>query len=398
MRNVLLTSCLAALPSLGGAQSLCGLPAPADGPEPLSHPSITLPPPAPAVLPAATPPRPATPVANAPANAAEPVAGQPAAPAAGPQPAATVPVLRHIAGAGARLEELGERGGLRTVIARSGEEFMLLSVAPGGQAAVAGLTADLSLEQLRRIAGAGLTELGERHGLLGVLVRSGAQFQVFYATPDGSRVIPGVMWDASGRNVTREQISTVQGAIPTVTIGDVPSTDPLATQPTRPGRQGASARLAAPPRAGIAAAERAFAGRVGNPEAPELQMFIDPQCGYSVQALQRLQPLVASGRLRLSVIPVAILDGGNGGASTRTALAMLSRPADQMVEAWGRGDLSGVPSPDAVARLQGNMEAAREIALRGTPTFLWRRADGSEGRQEGLPGDVAAFAAAVQGR
>ena len=45
------------------------------------------------------------------------------------------------------------------------------------------------------------------------------QFQVFYMTPDKERLIPGVMWDAAGKNITRKQIADIPGAVPTVVVG-----------------------------------------------------------------------------------------------------------------------------------------------------------------------------------
>ncbi|WP_246527026.1 hypothetical protein [Plastoroseomonas hellenica] len=403
MRHHLLATCIAAAPGIALAQSLCGMPASADGPAAFTHPTITLPPPARAVTPAPAPAVPAaaeaaaaTAPARPEASAVVPMAAQPS-----PPPVQTIPVLRHIAGTGAQLEDLGERGGLRALVARTGEEFMLLFVTPDGQAAVAGLMADISLEQLRRIGGAGFIDLGDQHGLRGAVLRSGTVFQIFYAAPDGSRVIPGVMWDAAGRNLTREHVAGVPGAIPTVTIGDVPPPQAPNTAPASgspPPRPAQPAAAPPAPRADRAVGNQIYAGMVGDPAAPELRMFIDPQCGYSVQALQRLQPLVAGGRVRLSVIPIAILDRQNGGASARATLAMLSRPAGDMVTAWSRNGLTGPPSTEAAGRLQANMEAAAAIGLRGTPTFLWHRADGSEGRQDGLPNDVAALVGAVAGR
>lgn len=392
MRHHLLATCIAVAPGIALGQSLCGMPASADGPAAFTHPTITLPPPAEAATPA-----PAAPPARSETPAGVPTATQPS-----PPPVQTIPVLRHIVDAGAQLEDLGQRGGLRALVARTGEEFMVLFVAPGGQAAVAGLMADISLEQLRRIGGAEFIDLGDKHGLRGAVLRSGTVFQVFYATPDGSRVIPGVMWDAAGRNLTREHVSAVPGAIPTVTIGDMPSpqvpnTAPASGSPAARPAQPAAAPPPAP-RADREVGNQTYAGMIGDPAAPELRMFIDPQCGYSVQAMQRLQPLVAGGRVRLSVIPVAILDRQNGGASTRATLAMLSRPAGDMVAAWGRNDLAAPPSTEAAGRLQANMDAAAAIGLRGTPTFLWRRADGTQGRQDGLPNDVAALVATVSGR
>ena len=39
------------------------------------------------------------------------------------------------------------------------------------------------------------------HGLRGMLVRSGTQFQVFYATPDGDRVIPEAEYVEASKGV-----------------------------------------------------------------------------------------------------------------------------------------------------------------------------------------------------
>lgn len=396
MKRFLLATCIASYPVISIAAPLCGMPVSLESapPQPVV-PHIALPPPLPSTVVQA----PA--VSNLGASASAPIAAPPAVVSviATEPPGLDAPVLRHISTSGAALEDLGVRNGLRTVVARSNGEFMLLSVAPSGNAMVAGIPADLSVTHLRAVAGTGLTELGERHGLQGLLVRNGDAFQVFYATPTGEQVIPGVMWDATGKNLTREQVSSVEGTIPTVTIGDVPTSGVAVStaSPPRPMAYPASPPAPAQPAGGLAVAERTSAGTVGNAAAPHLWMFADPQCGYSVQAMQRLQPLIASGRVRLSVIPVAILDHQNTGRSTSDSLAMLSRPGEQMVTAWSRGDLRGPPAADAAARLRGNMEAARAIGLLGTPTLVWRRPDGTEGRQDGMPSDVDALVASMQG-
>ena len=41
---------------------------------------------------------------------------------------------------------------------------------------------------------------------------------MLYVTPDGRATIAGVMWDATGKNLTREQVSKIDGAIPTVMV------------------------------------------------------------------------------------------------------------------------------------------------------------------------------------
>ncbi len=397
MRRILLTTCACAgLPGLALAQSLCA-PQAGSGQPPPPPPAFTLPAPMPATPQAwpsgdgAATPRPSAPVAS---PAAVPTAPSDATRTAAATGAGlSAPVLQRVVKAGATLEDMGLNHGLRLVVARAGAEFMLLSVLPSGQAMVAGFPMDLTLARLRATGGSSVTDLGEREGLRGLVLRSGDTFQVFYATPDGERVIPGIMWDAAGRNLTRDHVAGIEGAIPTVTIGDVPAGAPPAPPAAVPiVAAAASGAAAASP---LAVAQRAHAGVVGAEAAPHVWMFVDPQCGYSVQALQRFQPLVAAGRLRLSVIPVAILDHANAGRSTADALAMLSHSAEGMVAAWSRGDLRSAPSPEAPARLRENTAAAAAIALRGTPTLIWRKADGTEGRVDGMPTNIEAVLASA---
>lgn len=353
---------------------------------------IDLPPPAMAVSAgaAAASPSPARP---APASAPAP---SPAPPL--PEALAALPFVRHVAASGAAVRDLGEAHGMRAVAAVRGDEFMLFQVAPGGGAAVAGAIAHLSPAQLAEIAPGGTTEIGERLGLRGLFVRSGPNFQVFYVTPDGQRVIPGVLYDAAGREQTRAQIATIPGAVPTVVVGDggaaAGPAGPVAATAAA-GGLGLLERLRAGG-GGPEARPRVHAEVVGAEGAPTVWMLADPRCGYSVRAMQMLQPLVSSGRVRVGIVPVAVLDREPGGASARKAMAMLSLPPGAALPAWGARALGGVPpAPDAPARLADNMALANAIRLTGTPTFLFRRADGSEGRADGLPDNPAAIAAAM---
>ena len=124
-------------------------------------------------------------------------------------------------------------------------------------------------------------------------------------------------------------------------------------------------------------------------------MFVDPQCSFSVRAMQQLAPAIAAGKLRLNVIPLSILDGEDNGLSTRSALNLVSTPSEQMVTAWEMGHTTGMPATDAGAKLQMNMAAAAAIHLQGTPTFAWRKADGTDGRLDGIPQDLNALLASV---
>ncbi len=293
--------------------------------------------------------------------------------------------LQHIVASGATLARLDDYHGLQRFVSRAGDQIMVLSVTPDALSVVGGLMSDLSARDLEQLAGPNLTEIGSFHGLRGMLVRSGPQFQVFYATPDGERVIPGVMWDVAGKNLTREQTAKIAGMVPTVVIGE-----DAGTKGQSPPLSTASA-----PGSDLSIAEATNFGLAGRPDVPRLWMFIDPLCSFSVRAMQQLQPYVASGKVQLAVVPLAVIDHETNGRSTTNALAMLSKPTDQMIAAWSNNDLRGVPAPEASDRLRSNMEAAQKIRLEGTPTLIWRKADGAEGRSDGLPSDLNAVIASL---
>lgn len=260
-----------------------------------------------------------------------------------------------------------------------------------GLTPVPALEADTTpaLRQIRA-SGAQLYQLGEVHGLRSVFAVAGDSFQVFYLSPDGEVAIRGIAQDAAGKNLTRDQVAQVPGVIPTVVLGGEPRTTPA----TAPGAEPATFHAAA---SSLLQSVQATAyGIVGRNDAPRIWMFVDPQCSFSQRAVQQLQSFVTSGRVQLAVIPVSLLDNEDQGLSTVNAQAMLGLTPEQMVAAWTGNRLGGgQPDVAAVAKLNGNMLAADQIRLLGTPTFIWRKADGSEGRADGIPADLEAMIASA---
>jgi thiol:disulfide interchange protein DsbG len=291
-----------------------------------------------------------------------------------------VPVLKHIASTGAQLLELGDAHGLRSVSARSGEQFMILQITPDGEAVVGGPQLDLPVDKLMTLASGQVRELGETHGLRGLYLRNGGEFQVLYATPDGKATIAGVMWDATGKNLTRDQVSKIDGAIPTVVVD----------------KDGAKSVEAAAKTDALASVEHATFGLAGDPAAPRLWMIVDPYCSYSVRAFDALRPYVKAGRIQLAVVPISILDYEDNGQSTPAAQSLLSQKADQMVEAWDHQNFRLAPSESAPTLLEKNNRLAEDIGLRGTPTLVWRKADGSAGEIDGIPKNWDALIAEVE--
>jgi thiol:disulfide interchange protein DsbG len=356
MRPLIVMAALVWCPALAASPPLCTLPAP--GAIPI-----------------------ADQLAEEPAKASPPSASV-ETPSPLPEAPASMPFVQHVASAGAVVSDLGSSHGMRAIAARSGDQFMLFQVTPDGQAAVSGATVELAPAQLETIARGNITDLGVQHELQGFFVRSGPQFQVFYATPDNERLIPGVMWDAAGKDLTRQQVARIPGAIPTVVVGGA---EPGQSSSTTPGV------------AALPLVQKASLGPIGQASVPRVFMLIDPQCIYSVRALQMLQPYVANGRLQVAVIPLSVLDHEDQGQSTRSALALLSKPADQLVSAWQAGNVNDAPSPEAADRLRANMAIAQAIGLKGTPTFIWRKPDGTEGRIDGIPTSMDALVSSAGG-
>ena len=329
----------------------------------------------PSPIPVAQVTEPAAPVHPQPAAAATPVKPTPPSPTeASSSSLSALPFLQHVTASGAKIIDLGQSHGLHRVAAQTGDQFMIFEVLPDGSAAVSGPPVELSPAEIERIAGQGVTDLGLSHGFEGYFVRSGAHFQVFYATPDHQQLIPGILYDAAGKDVTRQQVANIPGAVPTVEVTD--------------GKTAASVSA-------LPLVQKTAFGVVGKDGAPRIYMLIDPQCIYSIRALQMLKPFVDAGRVQLAVVPLSVLDYEDRGASTQAALALLSKPADQIVTAWQARDVTGPASPDGKARLQVNMEVAQAIGVKGTPTFVWRKSDGTEGRIDGLPTSVPDLLASV---
>jgi thiol:disulfide interchange protein DsbG len=239
---------------------------------------------------------------------------------------------------------------------------------------------------LQRIASAGATllDLGTEHGLHTIFATKADAFQIFYLVPDGSAVIGGVMWDASGHDVTRDQVAPIPGVIPTIKVG--PGGAPAKASPADDRSQGTDP---------LSLVKEATYGTVGSPDAAQLWMFVDPFCSFSVNAMRQLAPYVQSGKVRLSVIPLSVLDYEDQGRSTPAAQIMVSEPKSRMVADWVAGSLSGMPSADAAVLLGRNMAIAGALHLRGTPTFIWRASDGSAGRADGIPPDLNAVIASI---
>jgi thiol:disulfide interchange protein DsbG len=181
------------------------------------------------------------------------------------------------------------------------------------------------------------------------------------------------MWEMSGdttKNITKGQVAKIEGASPKLMVGN----EQIDVSPD--GKQSA-----------LTLVEKTTFGTYGDPAAPRVWVFIDPLCIYSTRAMEQLQPYINQHRVQVAIIPIAVLDYEDQNRSTPAALGLVSKSRGEMVEAWSKQQYDHPAGSEAEAHLHDNMAVAAVLGLNGTPMVIWRKADGSEGRIDGLPGD-----------
>ena len=216
--------------------------------------------------------------------------------------------------------------------------------------------AEPDLVSALRDQGAQIVPLGPRGGLAGYLVTpvGGAGYSL-YVTNDGHGVA-GLLYGPDGMLLTGGQLAAVRGENRLASAA--PSSASGAPNPTAnvegAGVQdsGASTEAATPDKStGVSRAalfERsasAFGFTLGE-RGPLVVLFGDPLCPWSRSAVARIGREAMAGKLRLHVVPVALL--GAASAHRAAGIAASSNPA----QAWFARDdgPSGVGTPGSVSR------------------------------------------------
>ena len=239
--------------------------------------------------------------------------------------------------------------------------------------------AEPDLVRALRDKGAQIMPLGARGGLAGYLVTpvGGAGYS-FYVTTDGHGVA-GLLYGPDGMLLTGRQLAAVRGE--NRLAGAAPSSAPGAPNPTANVEgagvrdSGASAEAAMPDTsAGVSRAvlfERsasAFSFTLGE-RGPLVVLFGDPLCPWSRSAVARIGREAMAGKLRLHVVPVALL--GAASAHRAAGIAASSNPA----QAWfARTD--GPSGVQARERIAGNNALFDAWGERSVPLIAYRTARG----------------------
>ena len=253
----------------------------------------------------------------------------------------------------------------------------------------AGAEEEPGLVSALRARGADILSLGAQGGLEGYFVTSAeAAGYSLYVTADG-HAVAGLLYAPDGTEVTGSQLAAKRaggasegGVAPeaagaTLGAGAAAVTAHAAVEDT-------GAPAASPSRAGLFERSVAAFGFTLGESGPLVLLFGDAACRWSRAAAARLGREAIAGRLRLRVVPVAVL--GAGAAQQAAAIAASPEPA----RAWFEGT-------EQTADRRGAERIARNNALfdawgaNAVPLIAWRKADGSVAHRIGDIDDAGAW-------
>ena len=235
-----------------------------------------------------------------------------------------------------------------------------------------------------RAAGAEVLPLGARGGLDGYFVTParGAGYTL-YVTRDG-HAVAGLLYAPDGTEVTGVQLSAARGPDADGAANREAAADPKpeAAAVTAHATAG-GAEAASPPTVREALFERsasAFGFTLGE-SGPLAVLFGDAACRWSRAAAAKLGREAIAGRLRLRVVPVAVL--GAGAAQGAAAIASSPEPA----RAWFEGP-GNRPDRQGARRIALNNALLDAWGADAVPLIVWRGPDGTVGSRIGDVDDV----------
>ena len=256
---------------------------------------------------------------------------------------------------------------------------LIAAVSVAAVAIPASRAAELDLVSALRDKGAQIVPLDPRGGLAGYLVTpvGGAGYSL-YVTGDGHGVA-GLLYGPDGTLITGDQLAAVRGE--NRLAGAAPGSASGALNPTANGEgarvrdSGASTETATSDTAtGVSRAvlfehaASAFGFTLGE-RGPLVVLFGDPSCPWSRSAVARIGREAMAGKLRLHVVPVALL--GAASAHRAAGIAASSDPT----QAWfARND--GPGDRRARDRMARNNALFDTWGERSVPLIAYRTARG----------------------
>ena len=237
--------------------------------------------------------------------------------------------------------------------------------------------------------GAQMRYLGNRGGLDGWIAIKGGQEQYFYVTEDRQAFVMGLLFDKTGKAITVEQVHELQQK------GDTAALDLFTGEQFAPRNEDVSSQAqTAAKREFKTPAEQLYAdveggNRVvlGNPDAPYIYVFVDPQCPHCHAFLQDLRAdYIDNGLLQVRMIPVGFRE------DTKAQAAFLLAVPDPQ-KRWYRhldGDDTALPVTADINQqgVQRNLAIMQSWKVNVTPFTVYRTAGGDVKILQGRAQDV----------
>lgn len=235
--------------------------------------------------------------------------------------------------------------------------------------------------------GAQLRYLGKDHNMDAWLTIKNGVEQYFYVLPDRSAFVMGVLFDKTGKLVTVQQVNRLRSQGDTLldTLAEFP--EPENATKNKPFE------FQTPAEQMFSDIENSNWVTLGQPGAPVVYSFIDPQCPHCHAFVDNLLKggYFEKGEIQLRLIPVGFKE------ETRAQAAFLiATPNPQ--ERWFRhmsGDKEALPAKAEINQqgVQRNLAIMQSWKFNVTPMIVYRALDGSvklvRGQPENLPGLIA---------
>lgn len=239
--------------------------------------------------------------------------------------------------------------------------------------------------------GAQVRFLGREHGLDSWITIKNGQEQYFYVLPDRSAFVMGVLFNKDGKLVTVDQVQRLRSQGDTLL-------DQLATDfnetPEANSTPNEAKEFKSPSEQMFADIEDSNWIPLGQPQAPAIYAFIDPQCPHCHAFVGDLgEGLLQSGQVQLRMIPVGFKD------ETRAQAAfLLATPNPQ--EKWFKhmeGDATALPAKTEINQqgVQRNLAIMQSWEFSATPLIIYRSKDDSVKIVQGRPKDLQAVIADI---
>ncbi len=268
--------------------------------------------------------------------------------------------------------------------------FLLILAITGGASAQEAIPQPPAPIQTLVDDGAQIRFLGKEHGLDTWLTIKNGQEQYFYVLPDGQAFLMGIMFDNNGKIVTVDQVRKLQEKGDSV-LDSLAAPAPTPQQPD-------SFEFKSPSEQLFFDIENSNWLPFGQPGAPVMYSFIDPQCQHCHAFFDdvRKAGYLENGKAQLRMIPIGFRE-----ETQAQAAYLLAAPNPQ--EKWFQhldGDEKALPANSEINSqgVKKNLALMQAWKFDATPLIIYRAKDGTVKIVRGRPKDLAALVDDLGGR